>query len=1221
MLPLYLVLSPPSIVAMSSADFYLYQEAVSSPEVSCSLCGQFSCESPQLLVARRSLLQLYDLNRSLRLVAQCELQGVVRSMAVLVHSAYDYDLVLLAFEEAKIVTLQFDPSTNGFQTVALHSFEREDYSTKVTFNNLSIAVDPDNRCVMVQLPFNRLGIIPVKTGGKSQSSSEPDSCYLSLGKPVFTSSYTIDLGTCQIQQPQLITFARGFTEPTLVLISQEIPGLDLTSITWLSLNHKERKPQIVAKNTEVPPDVVHQIALKPPLTGQLLICSHSLVHYKEGQVFKHQLKADLENCAAVLFDPLKLVICTRTGELLLVVFNCFTEGDVSFLDEKLDTVKQVMQIKLPFNAQSIVSHIVAAGQYLWLGCTVHDSSLYRLALDESYSPIAPGDVRKVLNLQNVKVEKLDEIQTLATAVSAVLVASANPPELLIAHGYFKSSYISRVVLSALPSPKGHIEADSIGRIREVDRLLRIPGPNCDLYLLATSKSGFTLTLRTEDVIENVSEVTDFQSEYTTLLAGRLKGNLVYQVTNVCIRVMTDKGKLVKEYPKTWTVQAASYKRYFSLLLADGSIETTKIDVNAGFSEVAMPSIPIEPEIMSIDITAIQSIPKQKVLILARADSSLQIYDVLTGSLMVTYMDAAYGPALLSEDSNSEWVAVTDQTQKVPPVEIAALPVYIREIVLRQVGDMIVLLLRTDKSQIYIYQHYGDHLFYRFSRLQSGIFMGEIETPEEPIQSLFHVPLTKLQSAFFVLHPRQCFWVIPDIRHRVLRFHCGPRQVPKAFSPFNYVDSEDGFVHLDNDQLVITRLDDDLTFTMAGEALAIRLPFLDTPRQLVLHQDTVFASFFTEDEKGLLYSLRSFTLTRDRGLTEVCNIPRFSQNEIITDMAVINFRRKVESPNLYLAIATAVSGGEDVECTGRLFLCAIQNRTLVPVKLEYRPTLIGAVTAVAELDGYLLAAVSFEVKMFTYVEELEPYMEEIAFFRSPYLCIHFDVYQNFALCLDVRKSGYVLGYREAHNQRELLQLGAFEKEHNSLSGAFMLLKYAESEELGVRAVICDDLENLYILHTVPWTETLEKVGELHTGFSVFSIAHCNGGLLLCAKEGVIAWITPLSGYLFRKMHTLQTAMLEALPSKAGLNGRGFRHPIMHDRERQKSQSDQGGAVGRVGSRGVERERLRKTVLDRNQVLSFSYLSSKLQHALSRNVGSSPSVILPEISQLSTLQDFL
>lgn len=63
------------------------------------------------------------------------------------------------------------------------------------------------------------------------------------------------------------------------------------------------------------------------------------------------------------------------------------------------------------------------------------------------------------------------------------------------------------------------------------------------------------------------------------------------------------------------------------------------------------------------------------------------------------------------------------------------------------------------------------------------------------------------------------------------------------------------------------------------------------------------------------------------------------------------------------------------------------------------------------------------------------------------------------------------------------------------------------------------------------------------------------------------------------------------------------------------------MGRVGSRGVERERLRKSVLDRDQVLGFSYLSSKLQQALSRSVGSNPSVILPEISQLSTLQDFL
>ena len=1206
---------------MSSADFYLYQEAVSSPEVSFSLCGQFSSESPQLLLARRSLIQLYDLSRSLRLVTQFHLQGVVKAMAVLVHSAYDFDLVLLAFDEAKLVTMQYDPSTNSFQTIALHSFELEEYSTRATFNELKITVEPENKCVMLHLPLNRLGIIPVRTNMRAAlSTAESDSCCTVLGKSIYLSSFILELSGYQIQQAQSICFTRKSKgEPTLVVVAYEIAGLDITSVTWLGLNFKERKAQVLMKFGDAPTDVVHQIALKPPLMGQLLVCSHSIAHYKDGQVTKHQLKADLDNCSVTLFDPLKLLISTRTGDLYLVLLNAFTENEICYIDDKLDTLKQVMQVKLPISGQYIAAQIVAAGQYVWLGCKIHDSALFRLVVDESYSPVGGSELRKVLNLQTIRMEKLDEMQTLSTAVSAVVSTNS---EILLAHGYGKSSYISRIVLSAVPSPSGHIEADSLVRLGEIDRLLRVQGVNSDIYVLATSKAGFTVALRTEDVIENVSDVTDFQTDYTTLLAGRLKGNLIYQVTNVCIRVMTDKGKLVREYPKTWTVQAASYKRYFSLLLADGSIDTTKIDVNAGFQEVQMPGVPIEPEIMSIDITAIHGVGKKgKVLVLGRADGTLQIFDVLTGNLMVSFADAAHGPAVLSEDGAGEWMAVTDPTQRLQPADISFPPPIIREIVLRHISDMLVLFLRTDRSQIYIYQHFGEKLFSRFFRVQSAVYMGEMDNTEEPMQAIFQVPIGKLQSAFMILHPRQCVWVVPDVRHRVLRLHSDPRQIPKAFSPFNYIDSEDGFIQLSNDQLLLTRLDDDLALSLPTEALSIRLPFLDTPRKLVAYEDMVFASFFVEDERGVVYSLRAFVVLKGRGLVEMCNIPRFSTNELITDLAVVNFRRKVDTPTTYLAVSTAVSGGEDVECKGRLFLFGLQNRALTPTKLDYRPTLIGAVTAVAELDGYLLAAVSFEVKMFTYVEEAEPYMEEIAFFRSPYLCIHFDIYQNYALCLDVRKSVYVLGYREAHNQRELLPLGSFQKEHNSLSGGFLLLNYPESDELGVRAVVCDDFDNLYILHTVPWTDKVDKVGELHTGFEVYSISHCGDGLLLCAKEGIIAYLAPLSGYLYRKMHALQIAMLEALPSKAGLNGRGFRHPIMHDRERQRVLADQGNALLRSGGRSGERERLRKTVLDRDQVLSFSYLSSRIQHFLSRNVGSSPSLILPELSQLRTLQDFL
>ena len=390
---------------MSSADYYLYQEAVSSPEVSLSAEGRFSSSELQLVLARRNLIQLYDLDRGLKLVSSCPFQGVIKTMAKLVHSSYETDLLILGFEEAKIVTMVYDPLSNSFATVALHSFEREEFSTRMTYNELRVIVDPEYRCVLVMLPYGKVGVLPLKTGGKGGPSNETDSCYLQIAKaPLYGSSFMLELSSFQIQQLLSAAFTPGSTDPTVLLVASEVPGATISSISRLTINLKERRAQVTLKYTEVPPDIVHQLPLPPPLGGQLLICGRSLIHDKDGSMTTHQLKADLEGCAFALFDPLKLILGTKAGETLLVLFNCFTEGEVCYVDETLDTLKQVLLMKLPLTGQYIATQLVPLPPYLWFASRLHDSFLYRLLLDEQYLPLASGEIRKVLNHQTLKIE-------------------------------------------------------------------------------------------------------------------------------------------------------------------------------------------------------------------------------------------------------------------------------------------------------------------------------------------------------------------------------------------------------------------------------------------------------------------------------------------------------------------------------------------------------------------------------------------------------------------------------------------------------------------------------------------------------------------------------------------------------------------------------------------------------------------------------------------------
>ena len=85
--------------------------------------------TPCLLVSKAYLLQVYVLeNDRLRLFFQKSLHGVIMSMkAVLLPHNRGKASLILAFKDAKVSIVEYQPSLHDLITISIHFFEREEF--------------------------------------------------------------------------------------------------------------------------------------------------------------------------------------------------------------------------------------------------------------------------------------------------------------------------------------------------------------------------------------------------------------------------------------------------------------------------------------------------------------------------------------------------------------------------------------------------------------------------------------------------------------------------------------------------------------------------------------------------------------------------------------------------------------------------------------------------------------------------------------------------------------------------------------------------------------------------------------------------------------------------------------------------------------------------------------------------------------------------------------
>lgn len=1152
-------------------SFSFYQEISSSSCVSHCVIGHFAYHSQQLLIARHNAIELYEFLAPLRLICRMPLQGEVESMTVLKHANQDNDLLVVVCREAKIITMIFNQNANSFDVLGLHSFENEK-----GVKGVEIIADPESRCVIGKISANKIFVIPTRL----QDRFIKDEVYMHavMGYDIYKPLFTIEVPI----YAKSMALIKGYTEPTLAVLHSPHPLQYPMSIKFFSINLKKKDCKLIKTTIGLSPDCHSLIALNPPLSGILAISSTSVYYIGDNIEKEHSVPYFLYNCVCEFIDPHKLLILLCTGEFIMLGLNYILNNDVQVLNEKKNTVETIMLIDFPCMYFAYESKIRYYPPFLFIGSKIHDSfvfSLQECQIRKEFESVTPSEdpeipdrkINYTYNMVSFVIEKCDELIGICGALSASVYNRERSDgeyvnEILVTSGFGKNSYISKISLSLQPVKYESFSEETFEGVSDITGLFSVRGRQFDSYIVI-SKSQSTQVLKIEENIDEVTDSTDFLSTVETLSAGRFGSKMMYQCYIDGIRLLDNNGKLIRLIvkPGVWKISVVGKKA--SILFLDGTIENWKFSME---SDEILSKIPGQATSISLC-----KLLRTHVLAVGREDGRLELFYILTGIRVLCSKMATEGPAIITSEDTLD-IAITDPCQKVPGLHQTEVP-YIIDLLITTYKDIMLLCIMVSTGQVLLYKSFET---FKFSRIITGLYLGPCDVNCD--QKYFFM----LNQGILVNHRSNCFWVVVNSERKMVHVHAGLKSDQEILcaSTFHHPECNNGFIYRQGPLLEIGKFEENTESSLKHELIMVRKRVLETPRHILIHPPYIIVSFFT-DNRTVMYHLKVFVYSEPLGFSEVSSVQQFTENEVIMAMCICKFTKKLNPPYEYLVIGTGMIGTEETTSQGRVILFAFNEGKLVYQTLYKKPGLKGCISALGCMDGYLLIGVGAEFKLFSFVdEEGQEWLEPIAFYYGYTMSTGLDIQDSTVLCTDTLNQMYLLSYEEANSQKNLKLKGQYFRELFPLSVSFHLN----------RQVVADKYMNIHIFLCHSTSDKIEKVGDLHTGLTVYCFCNFGQALLMISQEGAISALFLSNEGVYKRVHTLQNAMLEALPNRAGLNSRGYRLSSTQERERQ-----------------------RKSVLDLSYVLNFCYLSGPLQRLISRNIGTVPQHVLAELAELNYL----
>ncbi|KAI2638548.1 CPSF A subunit region-domain-containing protein [Xylaria nigripes] len=310
------------------------------------------------------------------LIAEFQLAGTVTGLAAIKSpsSASGGEALLLAFKDAKMCMVEWDPVKYSIQTTSIHYYEQEDlqgspWAAPLSYYVNFLTADPGSRCAALKFSTRSLAIVQFKKLEEDVDMQDWDE-ELDGPRPVKESSTTLANGTSSNQEtpfstsfvlrlpnldpslihPVHISFLHEYREPTFGILSSTsslssvLGRKDQLSYMVFTLDLEQKASTTILSVNGLPQDLFRVLALPAPVGGALLIGTNELIHVdqsgkthgvgvnsfsKQATSFslidQSELELRLEGCQIE-------IISAENGELLMVL----NDGRLALVTFRID---------------------------------------------------------------------------------------------------------------------------------------------------------------------------------------------------------------------------------------------------------------------------------------------------------------------------------------------------------------------------------------------------------------------------------------------------------------------------------------------------------------------------------------------------------------------------------------------------------------------------------------------------------------------------------------------------------------------------------------------------------------------------------------------------------------------------------------------------------------------------------------------------------------------
>lgn len=259
-------------------------------------------------------LQRNEYTTKLVLVGEFPLAGTVISLARVkaLNTKSRGEALLVAFRDAKLSLVEWDPESYSLHTISIHYYENPDLpgiapwspDLKDTYNFLT--ADPSSRCAALKFGHHNLAILPFRQRGMVEDEYDSDVDVPKDAKMAdadaenpenasqtpYSASFVLPLTHLDptLTHPIHLAFLHEYREPTFGIVASSravAPSMiaerkDMLTYTVFTLDLEQKASTTLISVSGLPYDITKVVPLPLPIGGALLLGSNEIIHVDQA---------------------------------------------------------------------------------------------------------------------------------------------------------------------------------------------------------------------------------------------------------------------------------------------------------------------------------------------------------------------------------------------------------------------------------------------------------------------------------------------------------------------------------------------------------------------------------------------------------------------------------------------------------------------------------------------------------------------------------------------------------------------------------------------------------------------------------------------------------------------------------------------------------------------------------------------------------------------------